>query len=120
VTGPPLGPKRPSADQTCGRLIGDGHCGAPAVEHIAWTADLENGLVCVEHRAEAEREWVFYDRHAVHASPPCQACKFGHPYDEANTRITAGKRYCRVCNRAAQMRAHRKRVAAGGSASHRR
>lgn len=65
MTGPPLGPERPSGERTCGRQIEDGHCGAPAVEHIAWTADMENGLVCVEHRAEAERRWVFYDRHPM-------------------------------------------------------
>lgn len=67
MTVPPLGPERPSGDQTCGRLTGDGYCGKPAVEHIAWTADLENGLVCAEHRAEAERQWVFYDRHPLTA-----------------------------------------------------
>jgi hypothetical protein len=40
-------------------------------------------------------------------------CPHGHPYDQANTRVTShGGRVCRSCNRAAQQR-FRERVAAG-------
>jgi hypothetical protein len=40
-------------------------------------------------------------------------CPHGHPFDQANTRVTShGGRVCRACNRAAQQR-FRERVAAG-------
>lgn len=35
-------------------------------------------------------------------------CPAGHPYDEANTRIYGGRRYCRACH-LAHSRAHRQR-----------
>jgi hypothetical protein len=62
---PPLGPGRPAGDQTCGRLTRGGHCGDAAVEHIAWTSDMENGLVCPTHRDEARTRWAYYDHHPI-------------------------------------------------------
>lgn len=79
---PPLGGVRPAGDQTCGRLLGmsaggELHCGAPAVTHIAWTSDAENGLVCAEHEREAERRWVFWDRHPL--TPLCASATDERP-----------------------------------------
>lgn len=67
---PPLGGVRSAGDQTCGRLTGmsaagELHCGQPAIEHIAWTAGMDNGLVCAEHYREAQRRWAYHDHHPV-------------------------------------------------------
>jgi hypothetical protein len=48
---------------TCSRV----GCDKPPKWHIIWTADVENGLTCDEHLAEARRLWVFY---AVHSYEP--------------------------------------------------
>lgn len=40
-------------------------------------------------------------------------CPHGHAYDEANTGIYRGKRYCRACNRAKAARAYARRKARG-------
>lgn len=62
---PPLGGPRPSGDQGCGRLTIGGHCDQPAVVHIAWNSDIDNGVVCPEHLAEARKRWAFYDHHPL-------------------------------------------------------
>lgn len=66
---PPLGGPRPSGDQGCGRITGAGCCGEPATVHIAWTPDMDNGVVCPKHLTEARRWWVFYDHHPI--TPLC-------------------------------------------------
>ena len=45
------------------------HCGQPATWHIMWTADLDNGLACVEHMEEARRKWTYYAAHPY--EPTC-------------------------------------------------
>ena len=42
-------------------------------------------------------------------------CPQGHPYDEGNTRVTNGRRFCKACNRAAKQRL-RARQKAGAAA----
>lgn len=58
---PPLFGSAPSL--TCSRWIGDRNCGAPATWHVIWTAQLDNGLCCDEHMAEARRVWAFFAAH---------------------------------------------------------
>lgn len=62
---PPLGGHAPPLQ--CNRLLRwpdeSSKCGRPATFHIVWTADLENGLACDEHMAEAKTKWCFF---AVH------------------------------------------------------
>lgn len=52
----------------CNRLMGGSDdvadaCGKPATWHIFWTPDLENGICCDHHAAEARSRWVFYAIH---------------------------------------------------------
>lgn len=64
----PLGRIVDTSRQQCSYSPGDTDattCPKPATWHIAWDADLENGLACDEHMAEAERRWVYVDRHHV-------------------------------------------------------
>jgi hypothetical protein len=63
----PLGPSRPAGDTGCARLTDGGHCGRPSTHHVIWTPDAENGVMCAEHFAEAQRRWVFYDVHPLGA-----------------------------------------------------
>lgn len=68
----PLGPEVDTSGQTCTRASSDGPanlCGAPATWHIAWDLNLENGLACDTHMAEARTQLVFVDRHPV--GPDC-------------------------------------------------
>lgn len=45
-------------------------------------------------------------------------CKYGHPYDEANTRIYRGYRRCKECERmSTRRRAERKRISEAASAA---
>jgi hypothetical protein len=52
-------------DLTCGRLIGDGHCGKPATRHFAWNDDIDNGLCCDEHATEAHAHGWGADWHPI-------------------------------------------------------
>ena len=58
---PPLFNEAPGG--VCSRWLGDHNCGKPAVMHIMWTSDMENGCCCAEHNAEAGDQWCFYARH---------------------------------------------------------
>lgn len=69
ITPPITGGGRFAGDLTCGRGTPEDHCGAPATWHILWTVDLENGVVCNEHMGEAQRRWVYVERHSI--SPDC-------------------------------------------------
>ncbi len=59
-------------------------------------------LRAVSHRVNTLRSGSF-----VAANANKIACPQGHPYDEANTRITGGSRVCRTCHR---WRTRRKRA----------
>jgi len=68
----PLGRIVDTSQQNCSYSPGDrpeSDCGQPATWHIAWDAQLENGLACDEHMAEAQRDYVYVDRHRV--TPDC-------------------------------------------------
>jgi HNH endonuclease len=65
-------------------------------------------LEAVTHRENMDRS----PNHPVVKNRLKTHCPHGHPYDQANTRVTPnGGRACRACNRAAQQR-FRERVAA--------
>lgn len=38
-------------------------------------------------------------RHGTHNKASKTCCPKGHPYDKANTRVYAGRRFCRTCDR---------------------
>lgn len=63
----------------------DGNASNPALSNLAYGTHQENGMDTVRHGAN------------------CQAnkthCPRNHPYDEANTLVSAGRRYCRMCRR---------------------
>src|SRR3990172_6671349 len=40
-----------------------------------------------------------HDHQSKHVHAPRTACKRGHPYDEANTLVYQGRRWCRTCSR---------------------
>jgi hypothetical protein len=61
----PLGGVRPHGDVTCARLTPAGHCGEPAIAHVLWDAEMNNGVVCFRHWLEARASWPFYDHHSV-------------------------------------------------------
>lgn len=70
IVTPPLGDERLMGEQTCGRIIGinatgELHCNLLAIEHIAWTVEMENGLTCEKHYAEAKQQWAYYDHHPI-------------------------------------------------------
>lgn len=62
---------------TCGRV----GCRQPATRHIIWTAEIENGLVCDEHMAEARRLWVFYAEHEYDAGF-CSHPRAGYDFEQ--------------------------------------
>jgi hypothetical protein len=64
---PPIGRILDTSRQTCTYSPGDtdaSTCTKPATWHIAWDADLENGLACDEHMAYA-KQYAYVDRHPV-------------------------------------------------------
>jgi hypothetical protein len=63
----PLGPSRPAMDLSCGRLLDGSHCGRLSVQHVLWSTDMRNGVMCGEHWGEAQRRWPHYDAHPVDA-----------------------------------------------------
>lgn len=67
-----LGPETDTSGQTCTHASSDNPanlCGTPATWHIVWDLNLENGLACDPHMAEARARLVFVDRH--HVGPDC-------------------------------------------------
>lgn len=62
---PPMGGHAPP--ERCGRLLEwpdeSSQCPNPATTHVIWTEDMENGLECDEHAAEARSKWVFWAMH---------------------------------------------------------
>ncbi|MCI3246332.1 hypothetical protein [Streptomyces spinosisporus] len=67
MTSPNLTPTKRIGDPRCGSRDTDDSpsCGAPATWHIAWRlAPLaEFSLICDEHMAQAQRTFVYEDRH---------------------------------------------------------
>lgn len=64
---PPIGRIMDTSRQPCGYSPGDtdaNTCMKPATWHIAWDADLENGLACDEHMTYAQ-QFAYVDRHPV-------------------------------------------------------
>lgn len=65
---PPIGRIVDTSRQPCGYSPGDtdaNDCGQTATWHIAWDAQLENGLSCDEHMDLIQRQFVYADRHPV-------------------------------------------------------
>ena len=64
---PELTPTVRIGDPRCGsrHTSGSPACGAPATWHIAWslTTPAEFSLVCDQHMTEAQRNFVYVDRH---------------------------------------------------------
>ncbi|MFD9151533.1 hypothetical protein ACFWDF_30575 [Streptomyces diastaticus] len=68
----PIGREMNTSGQTCTHSPGDltaNDCGKKATWHIAWDTNLENGLACDPHMAEALARFMFVDRHRV--GPEC-------------------------------------------------
>ncbi|MFH9579114.1 hypothetical protein ACH4MO_14085 [Streptomyces globisporus] len=64
---PPLGRILDTSRQRCTFSPGDtdeATCKTPASWHVAWSADMENGLACDEHMAVAQ-QYAYLDRHQV-------------------------------------------------------
>lgn len=59
----------PAIARSCTRWLGDHDCGKPAVRHVIWDEECENGFVCEEHRAELGSVWTFLAAHEV--GPDC-------------------------------------------------
>lgn len=59
----------PAIARNCTRWLGDHNCGKPAVRHVIWDAEMENGFVCEEHLAELGVVWSFCWAHEV--GPDC-------------------------------------------------
>ena len=61
---PPLLGERDSGISTCSRRMATGvDCDKAATVHAIWTEDLENGLCCDEHWADAQAHWSYFDWH---------------------------------------------------------
>jgi hypothetical protein len=68
---PPIGRVVDTSLQPCGHSPDDTEddtCRQKATWHIAWDAQMENGLACDEHMVTAQ-QWVYVDRHPV--GPVC-------------------------------------------------
>ncbi len=81
-----IGPK-PAPGLEIRHLDGDRLNNVPG--NLAWGTHLEN----VRDMMRQGRHWQVVKTH----------CPSGHPYDEDNTRLYGGHRYCRACRR---VRAH--------------
>lgn len=57
----------PAIARTCTRWLDGRPCGDPAVRHVIWDAEMENGFVCEEHQAELGAVWSYCWRHPVGA-----------------------------------------------------
>ena len=56
-------------------------------------------------------------RRGAQARPKAEVCKYGHPYDEQNTRIHKNGRDCRECHRRRSLAyVHRKNKLRGAAA----
>lgn len=69
MTLPNLTPTRRTGDARCGSRDTDDSpiCGAPATWHVAWrlAPDAEFSLVCDKHMTQAQKAFVYADRHTV-------------------------------------------------------
>ena len=45
-------------------------CRQPAVIHVAYDSDIENGFCCAAHWGDFKSAWPYWDSHDVEA-PPC-------------------------------------------------
>ncbi len=61
----------------------DGNCLRPHVDNLAYGT-----------RSENQYDLVAHGRHVTAGKTHCPQ---GHPYDEENTRLYQGRRYCRTC-----------------------
>ncbi|NYV73127.1 hypothetical protein [Streptomyces sp. UH6] len=68
---PALGPEVDTSTQQCSFSpdVSDNTCQVPALWHIAWDTDLENGFACREHMAVVQQRFVYIDRHPI--GPDC-------------------------------------------------
>ncbi len=75
-------------------------CGEPAVTHVAYDSDRENGFCCERHWVEFQAAWPYWDAHESKA-PPCgylgtlwdedgKRCVWpeGHPLAEVSETVT--------------------------------
>lgn len=51
--------------RNCTRSLRGHICGKPAVRHVIWDEEMENGFVCEEHLSELGTAWTFYAAHEV-------------------------------------------------------
>lgn len=72
---------RPDGDQCC---HGDGTRDNNRLSNLRWGTVSDNAFDAV--------------RHGTHAHAAATHCPNGHAYDESNTRIYDGRRYCRACH----------------------
>lgn len=59
----------PAIARTCTRWLAGRACGEPAVRHVIWDDEMENGFVCDHHLAELGAVWSFCWAHEV--GPDC-------------------------------------------------
>ncbi len=82
-------------------------------ENAYWRADGRRScrLCALELRA-AKREGRPFGGSCTRSDVPTKtACKHGHPYDETNTLISSGVKYCRACIRIRKARYAAQKVA---------
>jgi hypothetical protein len=74
------------------------------LDHLCRVRDCVNPdhLEAVSHRENSLRG---VGQSAIHAGKT--HCDNGHPFDQANTYVWDGRRFCRACNRATQARCRR-------------
>jgi hypothetical protein len=85
--------------------IPDGH----DVDHTCHNADtscMRLGVECLHRRCgnPAHLEAVPADVNSRRAKERVTTCPRNHPYDEVNTCVSNGRRFCRECNRQAKRR----------------
>lgn len=78
----------PESGEECRHL--DGNPANHSLDNLAWGTPSQNILDQV--------------RHGTHNHSSATHCPRGHPYDEANTRIYQGRRFCIACERARKKR----------------
>ena len=96
--------------------IPDGH----DIDHVCHTNDdtCPGGLPCTHRRCgnpahlEALPRLAHSERTAATRVRATTHCPHGHQYDEDNTWITGGRRFCKTCNRASKARLRARRKAA--------